>query len=190
MQGGIHLQAIQTFDETVILFIQAHFHNPVTDAIFPLITALGNAGIFWILSAVLLLFFRKTRKWGLLLGIALAGTFVLNDLLIKPLAARPRPCDLFPAIELLIRRPASYSFPSGHSASSFSAAVVLFHGNRRLGILALLLAALIAFSRVFLFVHFPTDILTGALLGSSVALLLCGVLKKQKKLPAPFYQKS
>lgn len=184
------MDTIQNFDYTVILFIQSHFHNPVTDFLFPPITALGNAGILWILTAIIMLCFRKTRKWGLLLGASLAITFLLNDLLIKPLVHRSRPCDLYPAVELLIQRPSSYSFPSGHSASSFTSAVVLFHCNRRLGITALVLAALIAFSRVFLFVHFPTDILTGALLGTTVALVLCAALKKLQKLPAPISYKN
>lgn len=177
------MEWIQSIDEAIIFFIQTYFHNPITDFFFPLITALGDAGVIWILAAILMLCFPKTRRWGIILGIALAVTFLINDLLIKPAVQRPRPCDLYPAVDLLIQRPDSYSFPSGHSASSFASSVVLLHCNRRLGIAALILACFIAFSRVFLFVHFPTDILTGALLGSGTALFLCAGLKKLKKLP-------
>lgn len=160
-------------DIQIIQFVQAHFHNTYTDFIFSLLTSLGNSGVIWIAAAVLLLISKKYRRYGVLLLIALALTHVLGEYIIKPLVARPRPFADFPGHPLLIPPPAGFSFPSGHSASSFCAATVLWKTNRRFGPPALVLAILIAFSRVFLFVHYPSDVIAGAILG-----IICAFLSK------------
>ncbi len=166
----MNLEGIPALDAAIMEFVQNHLHNAVTDAVFPILTYLGEAGAVWIVLAVALLFFRRTRVTGVLVLVAMLLTFLTGELLLKNIVCRPRPCSAFPEIPLLIPRPGSYSFPSGHSGSSFAAATVLFLRHRRPGIAALVLAALIAFSRVFLFVHYPTDILAGALLGVLFAL--------------------
>ncbi|MDY3971094.1 MAG: phosphatase PAP2 family protein [Clostridia bacterium] len=139
------------------------------DFIMPYITFLGSGGAIWIITSIILLFFRKTRKAGIAVIIALVLGWVLSTVLLKNIVARERPFNtagtLLDEASLLIGAPSGrFSFPSGHALSSFSAAAVLLFYDRRIGLPALFLAALIAFSRLYLYVHFPTDILGGAVL--------------------------
>ena len=113
--------------------------------------------------------------------ISLAVGFLLGNLLIKNLVMRDRPCWLDPGIALLIQSPDDYSFPSGHTLASFEAAVSVFLYHRRWGYAFLALAVLIGFSRMYLFVHFPSDVLAGAVLGSLIAAGVHVVLEKRKK---------
>ena len=165
----MQLTGIPGFDAAVMEFVQNRLHNPFTDTFFPVITYLGEAGAIWIVTAVILLCFKKTRTTGLLVLLAMLLTFATGELCLKNLICRPRPCHTFPDVPLLIPRPDSFSFPSGHTASGFTAAAMLFLRHKKTWP-ALLLAAAVAFSRVFLFVHYPTDILAGALLGIFFAL--------------------
>ena len=144
------------------------------------VSALGNGGAIWLLTAAVLLLFRKTRKCGTLMLLSMAACFLLGNLCIKNLVQRPRPCQIDTAVALLIPVPGEYSFPSGHTLHSFTAAVMIFLHHRRAGIAALLFAALIAFSRMYLFVHFPTDILGGMVLGIAVALAVYAVWQKRQ----------
>ncbi len=169
-------------DIAILQFVQNYFHNGFTDFIFPIITTLGNAGTVWIVIGVCLVVSKKYRKYGVLLFIALALTYSLGDLIIKPVVARPRPFLEFPGQVLLISPPNGYSFPSGHAGSSFAACVVLWRANKAFGIAAFVLAVLIAFSRVFLFVHFPSDVTVGAILGVCCALLTCFIFQKLENL--------
>lgn len=149
----------------ILDFIQS-IRTPFGDVVMPVITALGNSGIFWILLACVLLAVPKTRKAGILVAAALCWDVVLCDGVIKNLVARARPCDINTSIQLLINTPHGYSFPSGHSAASFASVTALyFSKERKLWIPALLLAVIIAFSRLYLYVHYPTDILGGIVVG-------------------------
>ena len=114
--------------------------------------------------SVLLLLFPKTRKAGLASGIALLFMLVTGNMILKPLVARLRPFAVNTAVELLIPPPTDFSFPSGHTYASFASASAIFRNSRRIGIPALILASLIAFSRLYLYVHYPTDVLFGILL--------------------------
>ena len=136
-------------DFQILDFIQTHIRTPFLDDFFSRITHLGDAGTIWILIAVFLSFTKKYRKAGVGMLIAMLVTYILGDHIIKPLAGRARPFT-HRDIELLIPPPGQYSFPSGHTASSFCAAVYLFLYNKKLGIPAFVLAALIAFSRLYL----------------------------------------
>lgn len=136
------------------------------DAVMCFITKLGDAGIIWIVLAVILLLLPKTRKTGLVMMAALCIDLVVCNGILKNLFARIRPCDVNTQIQLLIARPDDFSFPSGHTASSFAAVAALyFSGERKLWKPALVLACLIAFSRLYLYVHYPTDILGGIFVG-------------------------
>ena len=133
----------------------------------PYVTRLGDSGVVWIVLAVFLLFGRKYRKAGIALLCALLLDILICNGLLKPFFARLRPCAVDTAARLLIARPADFSFPSGHAASSFAAASALyFSGQRKLWKPALVLAALIAFTRLYLYVHYPSDVLGGMLLGT------------------------
>ena len=116
---------------------------------------------------------EKYRKYGAFLLAGLAVGVLIGNLTLKPLIARPRPCWLDESVQLLIANPTDYSFPSGHTLSSVFGATVLTKANRNFGLLAIPLAALIAFSRLYLYVHFPTDILAVAVLGIGIGLVTC-----------------
>ena len=140
--------------------------TPAGDVLMPFITSFGNGGVIWIVLTVILLLIPKTRKTGLILGAALILDGILCNLLLKNLVRRIRPCDIKDAVRLLIPYPSDYSFPSGHTAVSFAAASALyFAGEKYLWKAALVLAAFIAFSRMYLYVHYPTDVLGGVLVG-------------------------
>ena len=141
------------------------FHNPVLDALAVFLNYAGEHGEIWIAFTLLLLLFRRTRKAGCAMATALVLYLLAGDCILKPLFARPRPCDLNTSITMLVARPHGHSFPSGHTASGVAAAYALWLQNRKLGAPALVLAAFIAFTRLYLYVHFPTDVLGGAVLG-------------------------
>ena len=141
------------------------FHNPVLDALAVFLNYAGEHGEIWIAFTLLLLLFRRTRKAGCAMATALVLYLVAGDCILKPLFARPRPGDVNTAITILVKRPHGHSFPSGHTASAFAAAFALWLQNRKLGVPALVLAAFIAFTRLYLYVHFPTDVLGGLVLG-------------------------
>ena len=166
------MEGLNAFDAAVMGFVQANFHTQITDAVFPIITYLGEAGIVWIALSLVLLFTKKCRLCGVLMLCAMLGAFLTGEVLIENIVCRPRPCQQFPEyVAMLIPPPGSYSFPSGHSSSSFAAATVLFGFSKKWGVSAFVLAFLIALSRVFLFVHYPTDVLAGVALGILFGLL-------------------
>lgn len=133
----------------------------------PLVTRLGNGGAVWVLCTLLLLLFPKTRRAGAAMAAALGVEMLCCNLLLKPLVARVRPCDVNSAVRLLIPRPRDFSFPSGHTGASFAAASALHLSGSPLRLPALCLAALIGFSRLYLYVHYPSDVLGGILLGTA-----------------------
>lgn len=136
------------------------------DFLMPKISFLGNAGWIWIAAAVLLLLFKKTRKHGITLALGLIMCLVLNNLTLKNLIARQRPFDYDPSIQLIIPKPGEFSFPSGHTLSSFMAATVLWYADKkRFGIPAVAVASLMGFSRLYLQVHYLTDVVGGVVLG-------------------------
>ena len=147
--------------------IQDVFACPFLDWFFPLITKLGDHGIFWIAVATFLLFFKKTRATGIMMGVALLCGFLVGNMTLKPLIGRIRPYDMEGAreIALLVEPLSDGSFPSGHTLASLEAATVLFIRDKRLGVPAMIAAILVALSRLYLYVHYPTDVLAGALLG-------------------------
>lgn len=158
--------------EFQILDMIQSIRNPVLDLIMVCITNLGEAGIVWIITGITLLFFPQTRKSGAVVLVALFFEVLLCNGLLKNIFQRIRPCDVKTSIELLVARPHDFSFPSGHTAASFAAAfALLFSGRKVLCVPAFILACLIAFSRLYLYVHFPTDILGGIFVGALCAWL-------------------
>lgn len=156
--------------EFSILYALQEIHNPILDTLMVFISSLGDDGIFWIAIGVICLFMKKHRKMGLQLLISMLCTFIIGNLIIKNIVARPRPCDIDTAVSMLISRPHGHSFPSGHSINSMVAAVALFLNNKKIGIPAIIIATLIGFSRMYLFVHFPTDVLGGFAIAILVAI--------------------
>lgn len=158
--------------ELQILHWFESLHNPVTDPIMYAVTCLGNAGIFWILLCAVFLFipvFKKDRKLGLSMAIGLTLSLIMCNGIMKNLSARIRPFNADPTFENLygiFNGIKDWSFPSGHTSASFAAALAIILWDRKKGIPAVILAALIAFSRLYLTVHYPTDVLASLLLGS------------------------
>lgn len=193
------MEALQTFlyncaiafDLPILEWIQANLQCDFLDKFMPFITAFGNGGIFWIACSVLLMFIPKTRRTGLGMAFALTMGLVVCNMILKPGVARIRPYDLQETlgvtIDLLIKRSHDFSFPSGHTIASFEACTVLMLGNRKLGIPATLLAILIAFSRLYLYVHYPTDVITSIALGTVFG-IIGWVLAKKLPLKKGKYQ--
>lgn len=162
--------AWRTADSKILFGIQEHLRCGLGDRVIPRLSALGNGGAVWLCSAAVALCFERTQKTGVNVLQALFFAIVLI-LLLKRAFCRPRPCDEHKDVKLLIRRPPDHSFPSGHALSSFAAATALAAAGPLFGIPALCLAMLIAFSRLYLFVHYPADVLAGSVLGVMAGLM-------------------
>lgn len=176
-EKGIHmntfLQSVQNLDGEILLQIQQHLRTDMLTPLMKFVTFLGNGGWFWILCAVVLLAIPKTRKTGYAAVLSLIFGVIVTNLLLKNIVARPRPFAEIEALIPLIAKPTDFSFPSGHTTASFAVALVMLRMlPKKIGIPAVVLAALVAFSRLYLGVHYPTDVLVGfvvALVGSSLA---------------------
>ena len=173
----------ESFDLPILEWIAANLKCGFLDTVMPLITLLGDAGIFWILCSVVMILIPKTRKTGLSMGISLLIGLLVCNVTLKPLVGRIRPYDyqlqhFQKEIILLVEGLHDYSFPSGHTIASFEAATALLIGNKKLGIPAMILAVLIAFSRLYLYVHYPTDVLASIVLGIGIAFLGTFLVKK------------
>lgn len=164
------------YDLPILIWIREHLTCPILDTVMSSITSLGDKGLFWILIALVLLAIPKYRKAGVSMIIAMLIGLLICNVTLKPLFARQRPYDYllehygyFP--EILIDLPKDFSFPSGHTAVSIEAAMALLLFNKKLGIPAMILAGIISFSRLYLFVHYPTDVLASVILGICIGCL-------------------
>ena len=162
----------------ILDFIQKYMTSPIMDKIMVFITSLGNSGMIWIITALLMLCSKKYRKTGLILAIGLVGSLIFGNMILKPIFHRLRPFQIKEGIDLIISAPHDYSFPSGHTLASVISATILLLRERKIGICALVLAILIAFSRMYLYVHFPTDILGGIVLGIVIGISSVKIAKK------------
>lgn len=158
-------ESLQQIEFMILDWIQAVLRVPAMEWIMPKITLLGNCGFIWIVLALVLLLQKPWRRCGMVMLLGLAGGALVFDVLMKNLVARARPCWLNPWVDILITVPRDYSFPSGHTLAGFTAAMVLMRYDKNRSIPVFVLAALIAFSRLFLYVHFPSDVLAGAIFG-------------------------
>lgn len=174
-------EILYRIDFAVLDLIQSYCRSPLGDTIMTFFSRIGDLGTVWLLLALLLIIRRPTRRTGIAILAALLLANLLGNYILKPLIGRPRPfmlspLDGLPEIALLEN---SFSFPSGHTISSFAAATALFVHNKRLGTPALLLAALIAFSRLYIYVHFPSDVLAGTLLGWLIGCITARLITAQ-----------
>ena len=158
--------------EMNLLYAIQNWHTPILDKLMVTVfnTIVGEKGQLWAIIGILLLFFKKTRKCGICVLAPYALAFAVGDFILKDLIARPRPCKVDDSVALLIKRPESFSCPSVHTALAFAATASVFLRNRKAGIPALIFAALVGFSRLYFFVHYPSDVLFGAVLGVGVAI--------------------
>lgn len=192
---GAFLEAVTTWDASVITAIYENVHSAFLTMFFRIVTLLGEGGIFWIAVAVILLFFKKTRRSGICIGASLLIGVIVGNGIIKNVVARPRPYDAIAGIESVVSHLSDYSFPSGHSLCCFEAATALAMNRTKWAIPAYVGAVLVAVSRLFLFVHYPTDVICGALLGVLFGVLgslvagaiydrVCANIAASKKTPA------
>lgn len=169
-----------SLDQSILYWIHDNLSCGVLDMLMPKLTLLGSGGAIWLLAAAIMLCEKKYRRQGVILLAGLAAGVLVGNVCLKNLIARPRPCWLDDSVKLLIPIPTDYSFPSGHTLSSVIGATVLTKTNRRFGWAAIPLAAIIAFSRLYLFVHYPSDILAGAVLGVAIGLAVYRVGMRYK----------
>ncbi|MBP5361823.1 MAG: phosphatase PAP2 family protein [Ruminococcus sp.] len=169
---------INELDFKILDWIQQNCRNEVMDFIMPKVTFLGNLGLLWIVVSVIFLMIKKHRKCGITLSFGLVFSFLAVNVIMKNLIARSRPCWINDDIEMLIAIPRDYSFPSGHTLFGFLAAVIIISYDKRFGIPAFLIAFAIAFSRMYLYVHFPSDVLAGMILGIAIGIFSVLVMKK------------
>ena len=177
------LQAIaMAFDFPILDWIQETLKCGFLDAVMPVITMFGDGGIFWILCSLALICTKKQRRTGLSMLLALIFGVIICNAMMKPLIGRIRPYDLKDqmgiTIPLLTERMHDFSVPSGPPIASFEASVALLLGNKKLGIPAVILAILIAMSRLYLYVHYPTDVIVSVFLGIGFAFLATAIVKK------------
>lgn len=177
------------FDLSVFQWIQS-VQNEILDALMVGITTLGNGGAVFIAIGLALLFTKKYRKAGLAVLVALLVMLLCNDLFLKEFFARTRPFNLFETdpekyafwgksyvYPELISKPTSFSFPSGHTASAFAAAIALLWHNRKFGVPVTIFATLMGFSRIYVEVHYCTDVIAGVVSGTICALAAVLIVK-------------
>ena len=164
------IEVLVNSEKTILLFIQNVIRNPILTPFFVTVTRLGNVGFIWIVLTAILLISKKTRKIGCMVALSLLGSLIINNLILKNLVARTRPYEIINGLIPLIEKPSDYSFPSGHTASSFAAASILYRKlPKQFGIPVLILAILISFSRLYLGVHYPSDVLFGIISGVGIS---------------------
>lgn len=166
----------------ILNYIQT-LRTPIGDVLMPFISSLGNGGFVWIVLDIALIIIPKTRKAGIVVAFAIILDVLLCNGLLKPLVARIRPCNVVKNINMLIPIPKDFSFPSGHTAVAFAVTSALYFCENKIWIPSALLSLLIAFSRMYLYVHYPSDILGGVLLGVLVGKLAydLGIKLDEKK---------
>lgn len=172
------MSLLQRLDNSILVFIKNNMHSFIMDKIMVIITSLGNGGFIWLLIAALLIINKKYRNVGIIAIGALILATVLGEGILKHLVQRVRPSADIPEVNLLIAKPLSYSFPSGHTTSSFAVAGVLAKYLKKYSLGFLGLASLIAFSRLYLYVHYPTDVLAGIVIGLMCSKIVFIIIEK------------
>lgn len=171
---------ITNIDFSILYWIQDNLRNSFMDFVMPLFSNLQDGGLIWISIAVVMLFFKRTRYCGIAVLFAMGIDTLITEYGIKNIVCRVRPCNLVDDVNMLVKKPTSYSFPSNHSASAFAGAVAVMLTIKKKAwtIPAFVFSGIISFSRMYVFVHFPSDVFAGILLGSTIAVLVCYLMKK------------
>ncbi len=174
------IEYITQIDFSILYSIQDNLRCELLDNLMVFLSLIGEGGLVWFLIAVPMLFFKKTRVCAVVMIVSMGLVLVFGEFIMKNVFCRVRPCNVDTTLEMLIKRPKSYSFPSGHTSSSFAAATSVFVFNKKIGIATLTLAFLIGFSRLYNFVHFPTDVLAGMLFGILMSIFVYHLFKRYK----------
>lgn len=157
---------ISDWDISVLVWIAEHMRSAFLTPVMKFITYTGNAGIIWIILSVVLVCIPKYRKAGIASAIALVIDLLCVNICVKPLAHRIRPYVYSDEVSLIIKKAADYSFPSGHTAAAFASSMAILRSeHKKLGTCAVIYAAIMGFSRLYVGIHYPTDVLAGMVLG-------------------------
>lgn len=166
------IDRIRTLDKKVAFIFPKYYHHKGLNHCMMAVAGLGDFGMVWIAIILLLSLEEGTKNAVQLVLVALLLATVVGQVTIKSLVKRLRPCHKYPEVQLLVPVPNDHSFPSGHTASSFACATVIYYFFPTFGIFCLLFACLMAFSRIYLFVHYLSDVIFAMFLGIVVGLLV------------------
>lgn len=176
------MEALSNFEGQFLLWIQEAVRAEALNPIVTHITHLGNSGILWIGLTLLMIAFRRTRRVGVTSAVSIVISFTVANLILKPLVARTRPYEFIEALETIIELQPDKSFPSGHATNAFACAWVMFRMmDRRWGVPPLILAIVICLTRLYVGVHYPTDVLAGILVGIASAEIAMRLVKSLRK---------
>lgn len=162
---------IMDWEFFILNYIQEHWRTGLLDKLMPIVSFMGKMSLLWVLIAAVCLCVKKVRPFGRSMTCSLLFDLVACNGIIKPIVSRLRPCILNNTVDLLVSVPFDASFPSGHTLYAFSSATIIFFYHKGLGLAAYAFAFLMGFSRMYLYVHFPTDVLFGAIFGVIFAVL-------------------
>ena len=156
------------------------WHNPILDKIMVIVfnDFVGAKGEIWVILGLILFLIPKTRKCGICVLVSYILAYFIGDGILKELIGRVRPCNADPSVPLIVKRSTSYSCPSVHSMLAFASEVSVFMNYKRIGIFTLVFAGLIGVSGLYLFVHYPTDVIFGAVLGTIICYCVCRLTAK------------
>ena len=181
------INSLMNFESSILLFLQDNVRNPVLSAFLIPFTVSNNIGIPCFVIIAIFLYFKKLRKVGILIGISLVLEFVFANLIIKNLTARIRPYDVIDGLTVLVDKAHDYSFPSAHTGSAFALAAVIFMVmERKYGIIAIVIASLMGFSRMYVGMHYPSDVLGGILIGTMTSFIAVKCFPDSSKLMRRF----
>lgn len=172
-----------TWEAEFLLYLQNNVRTEFFNYVMQFFSFLGNFGWFWIVLCIVLITVKKTRPIGIIAAVALVASLIMVNGIIKPIVHRTRPFDSIDGLILITKKPLDSSFPSGHTSSAFvvSCAVTwCLSGKKKwFGVLLIIIASLIAFSRLYLGAHYPTDVMAGLLLGISISVVTYFALRKK-----------
>lgn len=172
------MNALNGFEIKILEFLQNNVSNAFLDTLMPYVTYLGEWGLLSIILSVIFMFFPKTRKLGFTLAITILAGYLIVNKTLKPLFERTRPYNFRPIENMLIAKKGGYAFPSGHTLVAFETATSIFLYNRKWGKVCFVIAATVGFSRLYLYMHYPTDILAGAIIGIFLSYMTYKVIQK------------
>ncbi len=164
------MNVLLEWDANILLWIQENMRTDLMTTIMKGITRLGDSACLWIVLTVLFLVLSNTRKVGVTSAVALIITFLTVNLGIKNIVARTRPYEVVEGLINLVDKQKDFSFPSGHAAHAFAVGVViLIMMPRKIGVPIFVISILMALSRLYIGVHYPTDVIAGATIGTIIA---------------------